>query len=209
VASSRSSVFWLPRRDHFKLLANLAVLLPASSLLASSVGLVPFRSAFAASVAVALILGVPLLVVAGRVEPRVPRSLLAGLLATLAYDGLRAILLVAGLAAQPFKTIPIYGQFAMGRGGALPEAIGWAFHFWNGAAFGLVLGLATPRPSLVLGVAWGLVLELALVATSWRLLQITLTEEFLAVSAIGHLAYGVTLAAALSGGRPNLWRSAR
>jgi hypothetical protein len=68
------------------------------------------------------------------------------------------------------------------------------FHFWNGLAFGGFYSAVINKSTVWKGVLWGTVLEFALVITSPRLLKITLRDELLSASIIGHVAYGWALA---------------
>jgi hypothetical protein len=122
-------------------------------------------------------------------------GILGGFFATLAYDGVRLLLNLLGLVDHPFKSIALYGVLIAGSAdSSLARWAGWLFHFWNGASFGMFYAVAFGRPTIARGVIWGLFLELALVATSPRLLGLTIRGELLASSLIGHLAYGLVLA---------------
>lgn len=120
-------------------------------------------------------------------------GMLAGAGATLAYDLSRALLATAGLGSDPFRTIGLYGE-ALVPGSPLSSLVGWLFHAWNGVAFGAFYTVAFGTPTILKGIAWGLFLELAQVASSPRLLGLTIEGEILALSGLGHLAYGFTLA---------------
>jgi len=121
-------------------------------------------------------------------------GLLAGLVATLAYDAFRLASNLVGFVSQPFRSIELYGLVIVGsRDLGTARVVGWLFHLWNGASFGMFFAVAF-RPAILMGIAWGLFLELALVITSPKLLALTLRDEVLATSLLGHVAYGAVLA---------------
>lgn len=188
----------LPGVDRAALLAAAILLLPAAALIFQAVGLGPavdvlvwllVPSAVGMFVALAVRPAVALQVVRA-ISP----GLLAGLGATLAYDSSRAVLAGVGLVSDPFRSIQLYG-LALGASADTAAAAGWLLHFWNGAAFGLAFARLAGRPTILKGIAWGLFLEFAQVATAPRLLRLTFEGELLTSSAVGHLAYGITLAA--------------
>lgn len=78
-------------------------------------------------------------------------GLLAGFIATLAYDGVRLLLLWFGLIAHPFLSIEQYGLLIVGAGDPRwATSAGWGFHFWNGATFGMFFALAFGRPTILM-----------------------------------------------------------
>lgn len=184
-------------RHEYTSLAAGAFMLPAAALLVASTGLVPFQYAFAVAMGVVLFIGIPLLIRYSKYGGPMIVGAIAGLAGTLAYDGFRAVLAWVDLISEPFRTIPIYGRLITGETGAPSVLVGWLFHFWNGIVFGIFFRLAVTKPTYLKGIAWGLILELALVVTSSKLLFLTLTDEFLTVSGLGHIAYGVALVSAL------------
>lgn len=123
-------------------------------------------------------------------------GLKAGLLATLAYDLARyGVVSALALSFEPFHVWSIFGQLLVGRN-ASPTATwaaGAAFHLVNGLGFAVAFALLFRRPTWLLGLAWGLGLELAmaLLYPSW--LRIVALQEFFTVSALGHFVYGLVL----------------
>jgi hypothetical protein len=88
----------------------------------------------------------------------------AGLAATVAYDATRLVLAALGVAEAPFVSIELFGEVILDAPRSNATAVaGWAFHFWNGTAFGLAFAALAGEPTLLKGVAWALLLELALV----------------------------------------------
>jgi hypothetical protein len=133
-------------------------------------------------------------------------GLLGGLVATFAYDGVRLALFLLGIISEPFKSIEQWGVLISGVDDEqLSQISGWLFHFWNGTSFGMFFALAFGRPTLLKGVLWGLFLELALLITAPSLLALTIQDEFLTSSIVGHLAYGAVLAITVVGAKRNNW----
>jgi hypothetical protein len=145
--------------------------------------------------------------VLGRADPaaradvvrRVQLGLSAGLVATLAYDVVRyTVVAGAGLSLDPFHAWRLFGAALLGTY-ASPSAqlaVGTAYHLANGVGFGIAFTLVVRRPNLVLGLAWGLTLEFAMVWLYPTWMRISQLQEFVTMSVLGHLAYGATLALA-------------
>ena len=135
---------------------------------------------------------------------RVVRAgLLVGFAATLLYDSTRTILSV--LDPSPYNPFEAIRQFGLGLlpEGAPPAAVlaaGFALHFVNGSSFGVIYAVSagrrarTLRDALLGGVIWGLTLELimSILYPGWLRIT-TVLQEFLLISSLGHLVYGVTL----------------
>jgi hypothetical protein len=123
----------------------------------------------------------------------------AGLIATLAYDASRLLLVwVGGFRVGPFDAFPLFGYLLAGTGIArwLAVAIGTAYHYANGAFFSVAYCLVWGGRPWWYGVVWGLALELAMLSVypSWLNLR-GLMPEFTVMSLSGHLVYGATLGA--------------
>ena len=123
---------------------------------------------------------------------------LAGLLAAVAYDLFRLPFVLNG--ALLFKVFPRFGELLLG--GTEPrwlvQALGWTYHFSNGAALGIMFlaALARPTPArLLLGaVAWALVIELLLLLTPYTsFLGIPYDLRFIALTLSAHLVFGLAL----------------
>lgn len=135
---------------------------------------------------------------------RVVRAgLLVGLVATLLYDITRTGLSV--LDPSPYNPFEAIRQFGLGMlpEGAQPAAVlaaGFAIHFVNGSSFGVIYAVSagrrarTLRDALLGGVIWGLTLELimSILYPGWLRIT-TVLREFLVISGLGHVVYGVTL----------------
>lgn len=127
---------------------------------------------------------------------RVRSGAVAGLLGTAAYDVTRFVAETSGLAStNTFKAIPLFGAGLTNQSPHEPLAIvmGWAFHLCNGIGFALAYTLVAAGRPAYLGVLFALSLEMAMVLLYPQWLGITLTKEFLSVSVLGHVAYGVVL----------------
>jgi hypothetical protein len=149
--------------------------------------------------------GLTAVLVSRRLEPsarthlaaRVRVGLLAGLLATAAYDVVRFVLVaVLGWSLSPFTTFPLFGQMLVGDGAPLlvRSVVGSAFHLLNGLGFAVGYLVVFPSPRIWTALAWALVLEAITVTFYPSWLGVTALGEFLSMSALGHLAYGVVLA---------------
>jgi hypothetical protein len=138
-------------------------------------------------------------------------GVLAGVVATTAYDAVRVLVVRAlRLPLQPFGTWPLFGQLIVGGGERpLTWVAGAAYHYLNGILFAVAyLLLLAGRPWWV-GTLWGLGLEslMLLVYPRWLDLRLVLVE-FTVMSLCGHLAYGTVLG--LIGRRRTPWlRAAR
>jgi hypothetical protein len=120
----------------------------------------------------------------------------AGLVATVAYDLIRAGLWGSGIIDfNPFLSHPGFGRLITGLPEHTPTAIavGWAYHFWNGVGFGIMYTVVVGRARWWYGLVWALILELAWITALPSVLALKLNIAYLAVSVIGHGAYGVVL----------------
>jgi hypothetical protein len=168
----------------------------------------------ALAVAEAALVVVPLaitIVIARRVPRQIAREvwrvaragLVAGFTATLVYDITRTALSI--LDPSPYNALEAIRRFGVGMmpagtGAPMVMAAGLFIHFLNGSSFGMIYAifagrhLRTRRAAAVSGLAWGLTLELvqSILYPGW--LQITtVLREFLVISGIGHVMYGLAL----------------
>lgn len=135
---------------------------------------------------------------------RVVRAgLLAGLVATVVYDVVRVALAAADPSPyRPFEAIRQFGLgfWPAGSNATLVLATGFLVHFVNGASFGVIYAvfagrfLSTFLAAAATGLAWGVTLEIvqSILYPGWLNITATL-REFLVISALGHVAYGLTL----------------
>ena len=158
----------------------------------------PFALAVLASVVAAVC------IVMWRRTPAAARELLkrlvimgsaAGVIATVAYDGSKAIFSWLDPSPyNPFETIRIFGMLLSGATvPALQYAIGAGFHLFNGVAFGVSFFMLLGRRGIVAGIAWGLGLECFQLSLYPGWLGITLYREFVQFSVLGHVVYGAVL----------------
>jgi hypothetical protein len=129
---------------------------------------------------------------------RVQRGLIAGTAATAAYDAVRyGIAVVGDLSLWPFRPFALFGGLLIGGSAplAVRYAVGTAYHVLNGLGFAIAYTIFFGRPRLWSALVWACVLELLtiLLYPSWLRLQAM--GEFVAVSMLGHVAYGLTLGA--------------
>lgn len=123
---------------------------------------------------------------------------IAGVVAAVAYDLYRLPFVLAG--APLFKVFPRFGELLLGDTEPrwLVQALGWAYHFSNGAALGIMfLAMASMfrRPSLFWGaVAWAAFIEVMLLLTPYTsYFGLVLDGRFLFLTASAHLVFGLTL----------------
>ena len=119
-----------------------------------------------------------------------------GLVSTLVYDGTRLALVAAvGFGFNPLETVRVFGRLLVGST-APPLAVavaGSAYHLANGIGFATAMILFIRRPGVRHGLAWALLLEAAMVSIYPGWLDIRAIDEFISVSVIGHIAYGLSL----------------
>ena len=123
-------------------------------------------------------------------------GLLSGIAATITYDVSKYLLSqLDPTPFNPFEALRAFGVALIGR--EAPEAaifaVGTAFHALNGTAFGVAFCMLFRQPNIVLGIAWGLFLELFQLSLYPGWLSIRFYDEFVQVSALGHVVYGATL----------------
>lgn len=127
---------------------------------------------------------------------RLRAGVMAGLLATLAYDLSRFLLVLVGrLELSPFGAFPLFGELLVGPA-PLPVRLlsGALFHLCNGLSFAVAFCLLLGGRDWRLGILWGLGLEAAMLAVypGWLELDAVLAE-FVSMSILGHVAYGSVL----------------
>ncbi|HEX8243858.1 MAG TPA: DUF6789 family protein [Longimicrobium sp.] len=127
---------------------------------------------------------------------RARAGLLAGALATAAYDGVRFLLVRMGdLSIRPFETFRLFGELLTGsaRSSNAALAAGTAYHLANGVAFAVAYALLLGERGWAYGLAWAMGLEVLMVTFYPGWLHLKALPEFLGVSILGHVAYGVVL----------------
>lgn len=120
-----------------------------------------------------------------------------GLAATLAYDLTRFVIgYLFSFAFDPFRLIPAAGALICGVSAPAPISLfaGWVYHFWNGASFAVMYVLAAGSVRWPFAVLWAMLLEAMMMASYPSLFQLPRWDVgFIALSLVGHIAYGVVL----------------
>lgn len=192
-----------------------AALFSGVALLATILGDVPLLISLAITTTM-LAIALPVLI--SRADPARRRWLArtalvgagAGLLATVCYDVSRAGLSQLDPSPyNPFEAVRVFGVLLVGESAA-PSAVyaaGVAFHFVNGTSFGVAYtllfarsGQTSVRRAVLMGMGWGLFLELFQLSLYPGWLDIRAYDEFVRVSFMGHLVYGATLGLAARAG---------
>jgi hypothetical protein len=130
------------------------------------------------------------------VAQRARAGVVAGLLATAAYDVARWILVtVMHYTFLPFDIFPIFGQAIGGTGlsfGAA-TALGIVYHYTNGVMFALSYALLFGPRGWWAGILWALGLEALMLSIYPGWLHPKAFGEFVSVSMLGHVVYGSVL----------------
>jgi len=130
------------------------------------------------------------------VARRVRVGALAGLLATVAYDGVRWVVVnVFHYTFWPFDIYPIFGHAIGGAdlAGGWAIALGVLYHYLNGVAFAVAYTILFGATGWWAGILWALGLEALMLGVYPGWLHPRALGEFVSVSMIGHLAYGSVL----------------
>lgn len=150
----------------------------------------------------ALVATLALAVWAGRVGRldflrRLYLGVVIGLLATLVYDGLRAIIYFATPASfDPFRAHPNFGALILDTSPhtTAATAAGWAYHFWNGVSFAVIFVMVAAGQRWYWALLWAMALETATVLVYPNVFEVNRTDvAFISVSFAGHAAYGTTM----------------
>jgi hypothetical protein len=127
---------------------------------------------------------------------RIAAGVVAGLLATVAYDLSRfALIELTGIRFWPFDIFRVFGQALIGDGFTDPvtRTVGFLYHVANGVGFGIAFTIWLGHRGVLAGIAFAMALELCMVTVYPGWLEMKALEEFLQVSVVGHLVYGVVL----------------
>jgi len=123
-------------------------------------------------------------------------GLWAGLAATAVYDGVRFVVERAHLFGyNGFVPILMFGSWITGQAATTTAAkiAGWSYHYWNGATFAVIYTLTFGRKRWWWGLGYGILMECCMLGLFPFFLRVTNKLDFIAVSMIGHLAYGAVL----------------
>ncbi len=128
---------------------------------------------------------------------RVAAGLVAGLVATAGYDIVRLSLVRFGnFTFWPFDVFAVFGRALLGEGvdPLVLRAVGLGYHLANGTCFGVAYTLVWGRRGPLAGLAWALALETLMVGLYPGWLPLAgVMGEFLSVSLLGHITYGLLL----------------
>jgi len=126
---------------------------------------------------------------------------LGGLIAAVAYDLFRLPFVLYGFPL--FKVFPEFGKLLIGANQPnwAIQIVGWAYHFSNGAALGIMFLCLLPQKTLdrrmviIAGVMWALLIETILLLTPYRNFFTILMPfpTFLVLTASAHLIFGAVL----------------
>ena len=123
---------------------------------------------------------------------------IGGIVAAVAYDLYRLPFVLTG--APLFRVFPRFGELLLEATEPrwLVHAIGWAYHFSNGAALGIMFLTLVPRHTrraLLWGaIAWALTVEVILLLTPYpQFFGLALNSRFIFLTASAHLIFGITL----------------
>ena len=102
---------------------------------------------------------------------------------------------------NPFRAIEVFGLLILRTDvdTSVTKTVGWPFHLWYGLSFAVMYTLALGRGRIWWAIGWSMMLEIAMLSTYPSMFRIMLDWPFLAVSLIGHLAYGLGLGIAARG----------
>jgi hypothetical protein len=130
-------------------------------------------------------------------------GVVAGLVATLAYDAARTLLSQLDPSPfNPFEAIRIFGLLLLGDGARTSHLMlaGTGLHLVNGICFGLAYvalfgheGDRSASSAVVTGISWGLFLELFQLTLYPNWLRVTAMAEFATISAFSHVVFGTVL----------------
>ncbi len=136
-----------------------------------------------------------------RFADRALSGALWGLVATLAYDAIRPLLMwIFRYDFNPYRAMPIFGELITDqpRTAGVAIAVGWTYHFWNGIGFGVMFALIRPRGGAIAGLIWGLGLQGLMMWSYPTLLQVRLDNPgFLMSGLVGHAIWGLVLGESL------------
>lgn len=127
---------------------------------------------------------------------RAKAGFVAGLLGTIAYDLLRLVIVnVFHYTFWPFDIFSIFGLAIAGPGlpPALTTTVGVVYHYTNGILFAIAYAILLAPRGWWAGILWALGLEALMLAIYPGWLHIQAYNEFISVSMLGHIAYGMLL----------------
>ena len=134
----------------------------------------------------------------GSAHTWIVQGAIGGVLAAIVYDLYRLPFVLNG--APLFSVFPRFGELLLGakEPAWLVQALGWTYHFSNGAALGimfLAMVLSASRRVLFWGaVAWALFIEAMLLLTPYtKFFGLALDSRFVFLTVSAHLVFGLAL----------------
>jgi hypothetical protein len=123
---------------------------------------------------------------------------LGGIVAAVAYDLYRLPFVLNG--APLFKVFPQFGMLIVGADKPLwvQQAVGWTYHFSNGAALGIMFLAMAVHPTRITlfwgAVVWAMFVEAMLLLTPYtKFFGLPFNGRFIFLTATAHLVFGVAL----------------
>jgi len=171
-------------------------------------------------IAVALVLGIAMFLRLNGLRRQILTGILGGFLATAALEVIRETgYHLGGMPGDMPKLLGVLllDRFALGPSW-LSNLAGWGYHFWNGAAFGIIYSLTFSRTRWWAGLIYALVIALifmsspAVVAMGVGRFGVEFGPGFATTVLVAHMAYGAVLGWAASRynvGTLNLWTRLR
>jgi hypothetical protein len=188
--------------------AKRAIILIGSLFLASGAALLAYIGS-GISMSITLLIVVILFTIVGRtfwkrlpndrqafLRSRIQAGIKAGLIATLAYDGCRLLLIkLTGIHFWPFDIFRIFGRALVGNNldPFLTQSLGLGFHVLNGVAFSVAYTIWWGNKGILWGIGFAFALEFLMVSVYPGWLGMKALDEFLQVSIFGHFVYGIAL----------------
>jgi hypothetical protein len=150
-----------------------------------------------------IIIGITWFLKYNNLKKQIVNGIIAGLVATIALEIVREI--GYRLGGMPGDLPKLMGVLLLNRFADGPDTwsniAGWAYHFWNGACFGIIFTLLFGRLKIAWGIVYGLVLGIVfMVSPVTRSLgigafgfQFNDGYQFLITVTLAHIAYGALL----------------
>lgn len=150
---------------------------------------------------VALVFGLTILLGFPSLKRQIVTGIAGGFLATAALEVVRETgYHLGGMPGDMPKLLGVLllDRFALGPS-ALSNLAGWSYHFWNGAAFGIVFSLIFARAAWWMGLLYAIVIALifmsspAVVAMGVGHFGVDFGPGFAATVLVAHIAFGSVL----------------
>lgn len=150
-----------------------------------------------------IIIGITWFLKYNNLKKQIINGIIAGLVATIALEIVREI--GYRLGGMPGDLPKLMGVLLLNRFADGPDTwsniAGWAYHFWNGACFGIIFTLLFGSPKIAWGIVYGLVLGIIFMVSPVTRslgigafgLQFNDGYQFLITVTIAHVAYGALL----------------